>query len=183
MNGTQIASAKGETETPNNAQVINVNQLSMEEIHNLQEQMDNELEFFGESYQQLREVQQKLHSSSEAVVKMCLNKAGQDVLIPLTSSMYVPGALSDVSNVLIDIGTGYHVQMSMNDAKDFFSRKLENLSQQMEKIQNILMEKQKIKRYLIEILQTKVQEALHLQQQQKANSPMTSGTASKSDID
>ena len=30
--------------------------------------------------------------------------------MPLTSSLYVPGRLIDVDNVLIDVGTGYCVQ-------------------------------------------------------------------------
>jgi len=30
--------------------------------------------------------------------------------VPLTSSLYVPGRLIDVENVLIDVGTGYYVQ-------------------------------------------------------------------------
>jgi len=32
------------------------------------------------------------------------------VLVPLTSSLYVPGKLRDVENVIIDVGTGYYVQ-------------------------------------------------------------------------
>ena len=32
------------------------------------------------------------------------------VLVPLTSSLYVPGKLQDVENVIIDVGTGYYVQ-------------------------------------------------------------------------
>ena len=31
------------------------------------------------------------------------------ILIPLTSSLYVPGKLTDVDNVIIDVGTGYFV--------------------------------------------------------------------------
>jgi len=30
--------------------------------------------------------------------------------VPLTSSLYVPGRLIDVENVLVDVGTGYYVQ-------------------------------------------------------------------------
>jgi prefoldin alpha subunit len=31
------------------------------------------------------------------------------ILIPLTSSLYVPGKLTDLENVVIDVGTGYYV--------------------------------------------------------------------------
>lgn len=32
------------------------------------------------------------------------------VLVPLTGSLYVPGKLCDVENVMVDVGTGYYVQ-------------------------------------------------------------------------
>lgn len=31
-------------------------------------------------------------------------------LIPLTSSLYVPGKLADCENVIVDVGTGYFVE-------------------------------------------------------------------------
>ena len=32
------------------------------------------------------------------------------ILVPLTSSLYVPGKLQGAENVIIDVGTGYYVQ-------------------------------------------------------------------------
>ncbi len=32
------------------------------------------------------------------------------ILVPLTNSLYAPGKLSDPTNVIVDIGTGYYVQ-------------------------------------------------------------------------
>lgn len=36
--------------------------------------------------------------------------ADKKVLIPLTSSLYVPGKIKDTDNVIVDIGTGYFVE-------------------------------------------------------------------------
>ena len=36
-------------------------------------------------------------------------RTGKEVLVPLTSSLYVPGRLTDVESVVVDIGTGYYV--------------------------------------------------------------------------
>lgn len=36
--------------------------------------------------------------------------AGKQVLVPLTSSLYVPGKLSDVEHVVVDVGTGYYIK-------------------------------------------------------------------------
>ncbi|KFU84736.1 Prefoldin subunit 5, partial [Chaetura pelagica] len=59
--------------------------------------------------------------------------------------MYVPGKLSDVERVLIDIGTGYYVEKGTDDARDFFKRKIDFLTRQMEKIQPALQEKHAMK--------------------------------------
>ena len=39
-----------------------------------------------------------------------LTHTGKQVLVPLTSSLYVPGRLSDTETVVVDIGTGYYVK-------------------------------------------------------------------------
>lgn len=40
---------------------------------------------------------------------MCLG-LDKKILIPLTSSLYVPGKIKDTVNVLMDVGTGYFVE-------------------------------------------------------------------------
>lgn len=41
---------------------------------------------------------------------MYARMAEQDMLVPLTASLYVPGSLKDAENVLVDVGTGYYVE-------------------------------------------------------------------------
>ena len=40
-----------------------------------------------------------------------LTPAGQPVLLPLTESLYVSGKLESVDTVLLEIGTGYYVEV------------------------------------------------------------------------
>jgi len=35
---------------------------------------------------------------------------GKPLLVPLTTSLYVPGTLADTPNVIVDVGTGYYVE-------------------------------------------------------------------------
>ncbi len=35
---------------------------------------------------------------------------GKPILVPLTSSLYVPGKLADTNNVIVDVGTGFYVE-------------------------------------------------------------------------
>ncbi|XP_043847415.1 prefoldin subunit 5-like [Dromiciops gliroides] len=65
--------------------------------------------------------------------------------------MYVPGKLHDVEHVLID------VEKSADDAKDFFKRKIDLLTKQMEKIQPVLKEKRAMKQAIVEMMNQKIQ--------------------------
>lgn len=86
--------------------------------------------------------------------------------------MYVPGKLNDVDHVLVDVGTGYFVEkvsqdfahldnslktfpnkchffflsfQNVEDGKEFFKRKIDFLTKQIEKIQPALQEKHAMK--------------------------------------
>ncbi len=45
--------------------------------------------------------------------------AGQPVLLPLTESLYVSGALETVDSVLLEVGTGYYVEVRIGSIADF----------------------------------------------------------------
>ncbi|XP_072350957.1 prefoldin subunit 5 [Scyliorhinus torazame] len=72
--------------------------------------------------------------------------------------MYVPGNLHDVQHVLIDVGTGYYVEKTVGEARDFFKRKVEFLTKQIEKVQPALQEKYTMKQAVNEMLNQKIQQ-------------------------
>ena len=72
--------------------------------------------------------------------------------------MYVPGKLHDVEHVPIDVGTGYYVEKTAEDAKDFFKRKIDFLTKQMEKIQPALQEQHAMKQPVMEMMSQKIQQ-------------------------
>uniref|UniRef100_F6QBC1 Prefoldin subunit 5 n=1 Tax=Callithrix jacchus TaxID=9483 RepID=F6QBC1_CALJA len=86
-------------------------------------------------------------------LEMLKNQLDQEV-----DSMYVPGKLHDVEHVLIDVGTGYYVEKTAEDAKDFFKRKIDVLTKQREKIQPVLQEKHTMKQVVMEMMSQKIQQ-------------------------
>lgn len=56
------------------------------------------------------------------------------MLIPLTSSVYVPGQINDAESFMIEIGTGYYVERTPDKAKEFCQRKMEMIKENMDKI-------------------------------------------------
>jgi prefoldin alpha subunit len=44
-------------------------------------------------------------------------------MIPVTSSLYVPGRLSNNSTVIVDIGSSFFARKTINEAREFFNVK------------------------------------------------------------
>ncbi|CAI9541203.1 unnamed protein product [Staurois parvus] len=140
------------------AQTVNITELSLPQLEGLKSQLDQEIEFLSSSIAQLKVVQTKFVEAKECLNVLHKSNEGKQILVPLTSSMYVPGTLSNVSNVLVDVGTGYYVEKTAEDAKDFFKRKIDFLTKQIEKIQPALQEKHGMKQAVIEMMSIKIQQ-------------------------
>ena len=92
------------------AQSVNITELNLPQLEMLKNQLDQEVEFLSTSIAQLKVVQTKYVEAKDCLNVLKKNNEGKELLVPLTSSMYVPGKLHDVEHVLIDVGTGYYVE-------------------------------------------------------------------------
>ncbi|XP_053777430.1 prefoldin subunit 5 isoform X2 [Desmodus rotundus] len=146
------------------AQSVNITELNLPQLEMLKNQLDQEVEFLSTSIAQLKVVQTKYVEAKDCLNVLNKSNEGKELLVPLTSSvsfpqkMYVPGKLHDVEHVLIDVGTGYYVEKTAEDAKDFFKRKIDFLTKQMEKIQPALQEKHAMKQAVMEMMSQKIQQ-------------------------
>merc|ERR1712183_56644 len=154
--------------TPKGPQVIDISKLNLEQLTSLKNQLDQELQFFNESLQQLKIAQLKFNESGECVDRVTPEVKGKEVLVPLTSCMYVPGTIADAEKLLIDVGTGYYVEKDVSGAKNYFTRKVKFVTEQMEKIQKIATEKSKLREVVMDIMEVKVDQQLAAIQQQQA---------------
>ncbi|MED6289877.1 Prefoldin subunit 5 [Characodon lateralis] len=153
---------------------VNLTDLSLPQLEGLKGQLDQEVEFLTSSISQLKVAQNKFVEAKDSLNVLNSNNKGKELLVPLTSSMYVPGTLNDVEYVLVDVGTGYYVEKNVDDSKAFFKRKIDFLTKQIEKIQPALQEKHAMKQAVIEVMNMKIQQ---LQQSQQASQTVGSTKA------
>lgn len=82
---------------------------------------------------------------------------GKPILVPLTTSLYVPGTLADAENVIVDVGTGFYVEkvrnvqlrqspiliwtQSTKDATKFYEAKVEELGSNLKDLEAIVQGK------------------------------------------
>jgi len=60
------------------------------------------------------------------------------MLVPITSSLYVPGETTLVETVLLDVGTGYFIEKSVPQAQGFLDRKIDLIRNQAVTVQQAM---------------------------------------------
>lgn len=69
-------------------------------------------------------------------------QAGKTLLVPLTTSLYVPAVLSDLEHVLVDVGTGYYVEKKTEDAITFYKGKVDTIGKSLTDLEAVINQKQ-----------------------------------------
>jgi prefoldin alpha subunit len=85
-----------------------------------------------------------------------LTPTGTEILIPLTTSLYVPGQLASSNKVLVDVGTGFYVEKDVKDARRFYEAKVAELHQNLGEIEKVVGGKEGNLRLVEEVLRGKV---------------------------
>lgn len=89
-----------------------------------------------------------------------LKMASKDtpVMVPITTSLYVPGKIIDSDAFLIDIGAKFFVEKNRNGAVDYFERKSKFLAGQAETLTKLYGEKLSLRQTFLEVLAYKEQQ-------------------------
>lgn len=145
-------------------QQIPIDQLPVQQLNQIKKDIDQEISIFTDSINQLKLAQQKFSDSLDNLNQVTKENEGKELMVPMTSSMYVPGILDDSSTVLVDIGTGYFAEKSVEEGKKYFRRKIEFVGKQLEKIHPALLEKQRIRNAIIDALSSKLSQQMNSQQ-------------------
>ena len=96
------------------------------------------------SLQQLQTVQERFIINVSTITLMRKSEPGAEALVPLTSSVYV-SCHTQPESVLIDIGTGYYLEMSDLDKADaYYVRRIKYIQEQLSMVGGVLAEKQKM---------------------------------------
>ncbi|OAQ98926.1 hypothetical protein LLEC1_01092 [Akanthomyces lecanii] len=79
-----------------------------------------------------------------------------EVLVPLTNSLYVRGELTNTETVLVDIGTGFLVEKKLKSAATFYENKIKELTNSLKELEAIVQQKQMNVRTIEEVLRQKM---------------------------
>jgi len=117
--------------------------LSPQHLEAVKQQLESEVNRLSEYLGQLQVAHNKFVACGVAIKDLGKQEDGQSVLVPLTSSLYVPGTLAGTQTALVDIGTGYLVEKTAEQGEEYSTRKTALLRASMEKIADIVQEKRR----------------------------------------
>lgn len=138
---------------------INVADLEVPQLLDVKRQLDQELEHLTASFGQLKQAQAKFNACADNVSQLASSTSDNQVLVPLTNSLYVPGKITDKEHVIIDVGTGYFVKKSTAEATTHYKGKVDFVTKNLESLQQAIQKKQENLNMLVQILQVKVAES------------------------
>lgn len=133
--------------------------LGVDQLERLQLELQREVEVLTTSLSQRNEALQRLNASRENAKSITAMEKGEEILVPLTGSVYVRGNIARTESVLVDIGTGYYVAKSPEDAQNFFLKRATMLKDETDKATNTHTVKRQQLEAVNAVLQKKVMEA------------------------
>ncbi|GJP65988.1 hypothetical protein CLOP_g22877 [Closterium sp. NIES-67] len=148
---------------PTQVSVKDIPKLPVEHVRQIREQVEQEVKVLGDSLASLRAALARIDASRAAVESMARQKEGQSMLVPLTGSMYIAGTVAEPSHVLIDVGAGYYIEKSVEDAMGYCIRKAELLRANHDKFSEVARAKRQLLEEVTMVLQAKVRAAVQQQ--------------------
>lgn len=148
---------------------MDITQLSLEQLQSIRKALNDEIQMITSSFGNLKVAHSRYGHSVEALAELKKpENANKDVFVPLTSSLYIPGKLSDVQNVLVDIGTGFYVERPLADANRFVEQKQEMLQTNLDLLQKQLIAKKRDLESVSIVFQAKLSQLQEAQRAQLA---------------
>ncbi|KAG1678003.1 hypothetical protein FOA52_000798 [Chlamydomonas sp. UWO 241] len=143
--------------------------LDVQQLQQLKERINADLAQFQRSGQQLSIAASKFQESAVSVAQLAEAKEGHQLLLPLTQSLYVNGKIGATDKVMIDIGTGYFVELTTAEGQSYCTRKVQKLQDSLKNVSKILQERQAMLNQVVNMMQRKMQA--------QANAAQASGSA------
>ncbi|KAH8893737.1 putative prefoldin subunit 5 [Thozetella sp. PMI_491] len=139
-------------------ETVSLDSLSSQQLSAIKKQLDEEVEHLTGSFSQLHAAQAKFKECARVVKSRTGASDGgkPDVLVPLTSSLYVRGKLSNPDRVIVDVGTGFYVEKDVKSAGEFYDDKVKELSANISDLEKIIQGKTNNLRVVEEVMRQKI---------------------------
>ena len=137
-------------------QGIDISKLSLDQILQLKDSTESEIKQLKTTISITNDTISRTQRAKEALQTFATSPAGTDVLVPLTDSMYINGKTVEGKRPIIELGTGYFAETSVENADAFFNRRIARLTEQSKKLQTAFRSKTNDYRLIVQIANQKL---------------------------
>ena len=89
------------------SQGINIDTMSLDQLNSLKQQQENRLQSLSAQYNAFKDAKDRLNIAKESLSTIPTNgEGGQEIMIPLTESLYAPGKIVSPNEILVELGAG-----------------------------------------------------------------------------
>ena len=152
-----------------NPEKLKLEGLNYNELLELKKTIETEINFLSGSFDQLRLAATKFSAAKEKLEIFNPEANDKDILVPLTTSVFIPGRLKSVDRIMFEVGASYFVEDTVPKATEFYNRRIESIKKNMMLISKIIENKSNQQQEVVLTLQdliVKVKEDLASQAKQ-----------------
>ena len=142
-------------------QTVKLDTLPLQDLVNLKKRVEGDFQTFLNSFNGFKYLGQKFEDT-RILVKNIKEQAkdGDEILVPLTNSLFVPGNIASTDEYIVELGTGYYAKRSAAQVQDYCTRKTSLLKNNCEKLQGEIDSKKQF----LEQIQIQIQKKVEAQQ-------------------
>ena len=137
-------------------QGVPITQLSLQQVIQLKKQFEDELSKLTATIQMTNEQVLKTQQARSELKQFSQTKDQATMLVPITESLYVTGKAVANKRPIIELGTGYFAETSVEKADAFFNRRIQRLNAQQEQLSTAFKEKQQQYKMVVNVANQKI---------------------------
>ena len=122
-------------------QEVDITKIAPQQLSELGKAIEEEIRQLSTHYQQLVAAVKKFTESKSALNFMSGRGKNKEILVPLTSSLYVPGVMEENEKVLLEVGAGYFIEKDNKGAAEYCDRKQKALQENTHKVGELIQHK------------------------------------------
>uniref|UniRef100_A0A7S3HCV2 Prefoldin subunit 5 n=1 Tax=Spumella elongata TaxID=89044 RepID=A0A7S3HCV2_9STRA len=139
-----------------NEREIQPMQLSLEQLSSLKTQHENEIQELSRQMEALYGAKNRYNNAKVVLGDINTCPSGNQLMIPLNSSLYVPGKIVNPDKVVVELGTGYFCEKEIPEAVKLIDRKTQLINSSIESVESVTMKKRKNLEQITQIMQYKI---------------------------
>jgi prefoldin alpha subunit len=127
-------------------QKVNLENFNLQELMNMRKRLEDDVTTILDSYNGFKFLYKKFEDAKILIKNVSQQKADDcQILIPLSSSLFIPGKIVDTNKFIVDIGTGYYAERNAEQSVVYCDHTLQVIKENGDKMAREINKKQELR--------------------------------------